>query len=64
MTHEPTPQTLAGSTINIATEHPVRPESCRGQEWDAIWDLVLHCMSKEHTNRPTARQLVESLKAI
>ena len=48
------------ATLDIVTGHPARPESCLGQEWDAIWDLVLLCMSKERTNRPTALELVES----
>ena len=49
---------------DIATGQPARPESRRGDEWDAIWDLVQRCMSKECTNRPTAPQLVERLKTI
>ena len=64
MTHHPTSQVLTGETPNITTGDPARPGSRLGQEWDAIWDLVLRCMSKEHTNRPTAPQLMESLKAI
>ncbi|KAF8497871.1 kinase-like domain-containing protein [Russula emetica] len=57
-------QVLARETLDIATLHPVRPEGRLGQEWDAIWDLILRCVSQEHTNRPTALELVESLKAI
>lgn len=51
-------------TLDIATGHPAQPESRLGQERDTIWDLVLRCMFKERTNRPTALELVESLKAI
>jgi hypothetical protein len=51
-------------TLDIATGHPVRPESRLGQEWDAIWNLILRCVSQEYANRPTALELVESLKAI
>ena len=42
----------------------MRPEDRIGEEWDAIWDLILRCVSKERTNHPTALQLVKSLKAI
>jgi len=55
---------LAGKTLDIATGQPERPEWFLGQEWDPIWDLVLRCMSEDLTNRPTALELVESLKAI
>ncbi|KAF8497866.1 hypothetical protein F5888DRAFT_1803322 [Russula emetica] len=32
---------LARETLNIATGQPDRPESRLGQEWDAIWSLIL-----------------------
>jgi hypothetical protein len=48
----------------MATRHPARPERRLGQEWDAIWELVLRCMSEDPTDRPTALKLVESLKAM
>ncbi|KAF8491723.1 kinase-like domain-containing protein [Russula emetica] len=55
---------LAGKTLDIMTGQPERPGSFLGQEWDPIWDLVLRCMSEDPINRPTALELVESLKAI
>ncbi|KAF8497877.1 kinase-like domain-containing protein [Russula emetica] len=54
---------LTGDILDIATGHPARPERCDGKEWEDLWNLVLHCMSKEPTDRPTALDLVEKLKA-
>jgi len=52
------------TTLDIDTGPPARPEGRLGQEWDAIWKLILRCVSKEHDDRPSAVELVASLKAI
>jgi len=57
-------QVLARETLGIATGQPARPESRLGQEWDDIWKLILRCVSKEQDDRPSAVELVESLKAM
>jgi len=57
-------QVLAGQTLDIVTGHPARPESRLNPEWDAIWDLFLRCISQKPTDRPTALELAESLKAV
>ncbi|KAF8489083.1 kinase-like domain-containing protein [Russula emetica] len=59
-------EVLARETLDIATGQPNRPESRVGQEWDAIWNLILRCVSvsEEHDDRPSVVELVESLKAI
>jgi len=58
-------QVLAWKTLAVATGPLDRPESRLGQEWDAIWKLILRCVSEEYQDdRPSAVELVESLKAI
>ncbi|KAF8484123.1 kinase-like domain-containing protein [Russula emetica] len=57
-------QVLTREPLNIATGQPNRPRSCLGQEWEAIWDLILRCVSEEQDVRPSAVELVESLTAI
>jgi len=58
-------QVLARETLKIATGQPDRPESRLGREWDAIWNLILRCVSEKYQDdRPTAVELVESLNAI
>ncbi|KAF8497861.1 kinase-like domain-containing protein [Russula emetica] len=58
-------QVLAWKTLAVATGPLERPESRLGQEWDAIWNLILRCVSEEYQDdRPSAVELVESLKAI
>ncbi|KAF8497854.1 kinase-like domain-containing protein [Russula emetica] len=58
-------QVLARETLDIATGQPDRPESRLGQEWDAIWKLILRCVSEEHQDdRPSAGELVERLEVI
>jgi len=57
-------QVLARETPDMATGCPERPKPRIGQEWDAIWNLVERCMSEYPTDRPTAIELVESLKAM
>jgi len=56
-------QVLAWKTLDNATGPLAldRPENRLGQEWDAIWNLILRCMSED---RPTAVELVEILKVI
>ena len=51
-------------TPDVSKRDPVRPKSHSGQEWDAIWDLVVDCMSRECTDRPNTLELVETLEAI
>jgi len=57
-------QVLTREPLNIATGQPNRPRSCLGQEWEAIWDLILRCVSEEQDVRPSAVKLVESLTEI
>ncbi|KAF8497856.1 kinase-like domain-containing protein [Russula emetica] len=54
-------QVLAWKTLDNATGPLDRPERRLGQEWDAIWNLILRCMSDD---RPTTVELVEILKVI
>ncbi|KAF8491708.1 kinase-like domain-containing protein, partial [Russula emetica] len=57
-------QVLTREIPDIATGCPERPKRRLGQEWDAIWNVVERCMSEYPTDRPTAVELVESLKAM